>query len=220
MPGFLPLEALARRLPALPASCGPVRLVGVDGHAGSGKTTCARQLADSSADKNADKNSVPVLHLDDVAAHDALFDWTARLSSQVLRPLEQGRMARYDIYDWVAGAYTAQAELAPAPVVLVEGVGAGRAALRPYLAALLWMDMPAAKAWQRGRHRDGAAQRDFWARWIPAERAHFAADPSRPFADFLVRETDEHHGRYEVREGPAGTQASPENMTLRTARGG
>ncbi|NSC20542.1 hypothetical protein FM076_04675 [Streptomyces albus subsp. chlorinus] len=212
MPGSLSLEALARRLGTLPASCGPVRLVGVDGHAGSGKTTLARRLA-------ALLGAAPVLHLDDLASHEALFAWTDRLTAQVLRPLEQGGRARYQVYDWVARAYTSEAVLPPAPVVLVEGVGAGRAALRPYLALLLWMDVPPEDAWRRGQERDGPAQRDFWAGWIPAERAHFAADPSRPFADCLVREKGKGRTGYEVLEGARGAPVPRVNMTLRTGHG-
>ena len=48
------------RLRRLPPSCGPVRLVGVDGHAGSGKSTFAGQLAEA-------LGGAPVLHLDDIA---------------------------------------------------------------------------------------------------------------------------------------------------------
>ncbi|MEW2220107.1 hypothetical protein AB0939_12495 [Streptomyces sp. NPDC006990] len=212
MPAPLPLDALADRLAALPASCGPVRLVGVDGHAGSGKTTLARELSER-------LGGAPVLHLDDLACHKGLFDWTERLTRQVLEPLERGVRARYVVYDWVARAFTAEAGLPPAPVVLVEGVGAGRAALRPRLASLLWVEMAAADAWRRGRRRDGPAQRDFWARWIPAERAHFAADPSRPFADFLVHETGPGHTGYEVRERRGETPGPPLNMTLRISNG-
>ncbi|OEV10524.1 hypothetical protein AN220_31155, partial [Streptomyces nanshensis] len=80
-------------------------------------------------------------------------------------------------------------------------------------------EMAAADAWRRGRHRDGPAQRDFWARWIPAERAHFAADPSRPFADFLVRETGRGRTGYEVRERRGETPGPPLNMTLRISDG-
>ncbi|MGI5351068.1 uridine kinase family protein [Streptomyces sp. CA-250714] len=212
MPAPRSLEALADRLAALPASCGPVRLVGVDGHAGSGKTTLARQLSEL-------LGGAPVLHLDDLACHEALFDWTERLAEQVLGPLERGAPARYVVYDWVARAHSTEAVLPPAPVILVEGVGAGRAALRPYLACLLWADMAAEAAWQRGRRRDGPGQHGFWERWIPAERAHFAADPSRPFADFLVRETGKGRPGYEIRERAEEAPDAALNMTLRITPG-
>jgi uridine kinase len=185
---------LASRIRRLPPSCGPVRLVGVDGHAGSGKTTFAEQLA-------AALGGAPVLRLDDIATHDELFGWTGRLLDQVIEPLAHGLTAHYAPYDWRARHFGPPRPLPPAPVVLVEGVGAGRRALRPRLALLLWMELPREEAWARGRSRDGEEQREFWNGWVPAERRHFADDPSRPFADLLVRRREE---GYEVTPGPAG----------------
>ncbi|MGW2212897.1 uridine kinase family protein [Streptomyces sp. NPDC001781] len=141
-----------------------------------------------------------MLHLDDIATHDELFSWTARLTAQVIEPLGRGRSARYAPYDWTRRAFGPPRVLPPAPVVLVEGVGAGRRALRPHLAALLWMELDARESWARGRRRDGEAQREFWDGWTQAERAHFAGDPSRPHADLVVRATPR---GYEVAAGPA-----------------
>lgn len=187
------LAPLAARLRALPPSCGPVRLIAVDGHAGSGKSTFAERLA-------AALGGAPVVHTDDLATHEELFAWSGRFREQVLGPLSRGETARYDAYDWVRGEFTEERELAPAPVVLVEGVGAGRRAIRPHLACLLWMELASEHSWERGQLRDGPGLSAFWSGWIPAERAHFAADPSRPYADLLV-----HQGKlgYEVRVGPS-----------------
>lgn len=201
-PGSAILD-LAARLRRLPPSCGPVRLIAVDGHAGSGKSTFAGRLA-------AGLGGAPVLHLDDIASHDELFGWTARLLAQVIEPLGRGETAHYAPYDWRTRRFGAPVALEPAPVVLVEGVGAGRGALRPHLAGLLWMDLPAARAWARGRARDGAEQRTFWDGWIPAERRHFAEDPSRPFAHLLVRQREQ---GYEVLPGPAGSTSGAHFLT-------
>ncbi|MFI5661743.1 uridine kinase [Streptomyces sp. NPDC051684] len=190
----VPLADCADRIRRLSPSCGPVRLVGIDGHAGSGKSTFAARLARA-------LGGAPVLHLDDLANHDALFAWTERLRTQVLDPLSRGEAARYETYDWHARRYTAARELPAADVVLIEGVGAGRGELRPELAMLLWLDMSPEAAWARGRARDGEEQREFWDGWIPAERKHFQENPSLPFAHPLVRECPE---GYEVREGPGG----------------
>ncbi|MFD5783678.1 uridine kinase [Streptomyces sp. NPDC126933] len=195
-------DAVVARLRALPPSCGPVRLIAVDGHAGSGKSTFAARLA-------AALDGAPVLRLDDMATHEELFAWTERLAAQVLEPLSRGRTAHYAPYDWTLRRFTAPRSLDPAPAVIIEGVGAGRRALRPSLARLLWMDRGAAESWERGRRRDGPAQSAFWDGWTPAEIRHFAADPSRPFADALVREGRE---GYVVRPGPRAT-ARP-NRTL------
>ncbi|WP_041991735.1 hypothetical protein [Streptomyces sp. AcH 505] len=178
------LIRLGDTLRALPPSCGPVRLVAVDGHAGSGKSTFADRLSAALGD-------APVLRLDDLASHEQLFDWTDRFAEQVTGPLSRGASARYAPYDWTARRFLPPRTLAPAPVVLVEGVGAGRRALRPLLARLFWMDRDAEASWQRGRRRDGPEQSAFWDDWIRAETSHFAADPSVSFADALVRETPE-----------------------------
>ncbi|MFD7922191.1 uridine kinase [Streptomyces sp. NPDC059740] len=189
----LSIAALAGRLGGGAPSLGPVRLVGVDGHAGSGKTTFCAALSGL-------LGGAPVLHLDDIASHEALFAWTDRLSAQVLSPLAAGRPARYEVYDWVQGRYDGSRVLPAAPVVLVEGVGAGRRALRPHLSALVWMDTGREPAWARGRLRDGPGLSEFWSGWMAAESRHFSMDPARPYADFLVREGRE---GYEVLPGPA-----------------
>ncbi|MFI2781544.1 uridine kinase [Streptomyces sp. ALB3] len=170
----------ARRLRSLPPSCGPVRLIAVDGHAGSGKSTFANRLA-------ASLGGAPVLHLDDVASHEELFAWTDRLRDQVLGPLSRGEPALYAPYDWAARRFGPPRVLGPAPVMLIEGVGAGRTAVRPFLAALLWIDGDSEASWERGRHRDGPGLSEFWDGWTAAEQRHFADDPSYPFADVVIR---------------------------------
>ncbi|WCD85308.1 hypothetical protein KPP03845_101635 [Streptomyces xanthophaeus] len=197
------LDSLARELAALPPSLGPVRLIGVDGHAGSGKSTFAGRLGEA-------LGGAPVLHLDDVATHEELFGWQERLRVQVLKPLAAGRPAHWAPYDWVERRFGAERVLEPAAVLLVEGVGAGRRALRPHLARLLWMETPREESWGRGRRRDGRELSDFWDGWERAERAHFADDPSRPFADTLVRQCGT---GYEWSSGAAATAGTAASVT-------
>ncbi|WP_059046954.1 uridine kinase family protein [Streptomyces acidiscabies] len=197
------LAALLRRLPP---SCGPVRLVGVDGHAGSGKSTFAGWLA-------GELGGAPVLRIDDVASHEELFGWTERVLTRVVGPLRQGEDASYAPYDWRARAFGPPRVLPAAPVVLIEGVGAGRRALRPYLAAVLWMELDQERAWARGRARDGVEQREFWDGWVGAERTHFAEDPTRPSANLLVRQTTQ---GYEVLPGPSGALGPYRDVTQRS----
>lgn len=197
------IHDLVSRIRRLGPSCGPVRLVGVDGHAGSGKSTFAGLLAGA-------LDGAPVLRLDDIASHEELFGWTARLLSEVIEPLGRGETAHYSPYDWRTRRFGPPRLLPPAPVIVVEGVGAGRRALRPHLALLLWMDLPREESWSRGRERDGEEQREFWDGWVRAESEHFAGDPSRPFADLLVRQRQE---GYKLLTGPAGTDDPPPPLT-------
>ncbi|MEV0250687.1 aminodeoxychorismate synthase [Nocardia sp. NPDC050712] len=189
------LSVLARRLRALPPSCGPVRLVGVDGHAGSGKSTFAAQLAEV-------LGGAPVLRLDDLATHSEFFQWTDRLREQVLRPFRWGHTAFYRAYDWQQCEFGGERALLAEPVVLLDGVGAGRRGVRPHLAQLLWMECAPEEAWERGRERDGAGLGPFWDEWTAEERAHFADDPSRPYADLLVLQQSP---GYAVLPGPRTT---------------
>ncbi|WP_328722804.1 hypothetical protein OHT52_27140 [Streptomyces sp. NBC_00247] len=191
------LAGRARGLLSLSPSLGPVRLVAIDGHAGSGKSTLATRLA-------AALGGAPLLRLDDLATHEELFAWTGRLHEQVLLPLSRGQRARYTPYDWTARSFGPERTLDPAPVVLVEGVGAGRRFLRPRLAALWWMELDRELSWERGRRRDGPALSGFWDGWTSAEDEHFAEDPSRPYADALVRQLSD---GYEWLRGPHGTSA-------------
>lgn len=145
------IDRIAAAVRALPPSCGPVRLVAVDGHAGSGKSTFAGRLA-------AALGGAPVVRLDDLATHEEFFAWTARLRAQVIEPLARGEAGRVTPYDWNLRRFGASRPLEPAPVVLIEGVGAGRREVRPWLALLLWMDLGAEGSWARGRRagRSGA----------------------------------------------------------------
>ncbi|WP_181764064.1 uridine kinase family protein [Streptomyces albidus (ex Kaewkla and Franco 2022)] len=192
----VPLARLTACLRALPPSCGPVRLVAVDGHAGSGKTTFAARLSE-------ELGGAPVVHLDDLASHESFFDWTGRLTEQVLTPLSQGRTARYAAYDWTRRSFPpdADVEVPPEPVVLIEGVGAGRRAVRPHLACVHWMDLRADEAWRRGRLRDGQELDGFWTTWTRAETEHFTEDASYSYANLVVRQGAR---GYEVRTGPVG----------------
>jgi uridine kinase len=193
------LSAVTALLPALTPSCGPVRLVAVDGHAGSGKTTLAARIL-------AGLSRAEVIHTDDLATHEQPFAWTRRLNLQVLEPLREGRAARHDVYDWTARRFAGEREVPAAPVVLLEGVGTGRAELRPHLALVLWLEVDPATARDRGRRRDGPGLDHFWTGWSQDEDAHFAADPTRPFADLLVHQTE--HG-YRAVPVPGGRAVRP-----------
>jgi uridine kinase len=195
-PEELTLDGMAMAVLRARPRCGATRVVAVDGHAGSGKTTLADRLA-------RELGGAPVVHTDDLASHEEPFDWAGRLAGQVLAPLAAGRPAAHDVYDWNARAFTAVREVPPAPVVLVEGVGSGRAALRPCLALVLWLEVPPHEARVRGLRRDGPELEHFWTGWTRAEDEHFAADPTRPFADLLVHQDRPAPGGYTALPGPA-----------------
>ena len=174
------VDFVAARVLALPPSCGPVRVVAVDGPAGSGKTTYANALG---AELDAQ-----VVHSDDfpVEWSDGPGAWFAALERQVLLPLGEGRVSRYD---WVRGRYTSWVRVPVAPVLVIEGVGTARRSAADLLAYTVWVEAPEETRLRRVLRRDGADLEPRWLEWFAAEAHWFAADGTRARADLVVDTT-------------------------------
>lgn len=158
---------------------GTGRLVCVDGPAGSGKTTLAAAVA-------ALRPGTPVVHMDDL--YDG-WDGLPRLGEQLaglLRPIAHGEPGRYRRFDWHAGRYAETHTVAPGPLLVLEGVGAGSRAHADLTTLLAWVSAPADLRLRRGLERDGAAMAARWRQWMVDEDAHFAADGTNDRADLLV----------------------------------
>lgn len=167
---------------ARPARLGPVRLVCVDGPAGSGKSTFAGVLA---AHLEARGVRAAVLHLDDLYAGWSGLDGdlAPRLAAQVLEPLRRGWAGRYQRYDWMRERFADWVDVPVPEVLVVEGCGAGRRDVAVDAAALVWVEAPATLRLDRGLERDGAAMRPQWERWMLDEQVHFARERTPARAD-------------------------------------
>ncbi|MCL2467851.1 MAG: uridine kinase [Micrococcales bacterium] len=178
MPGTV--ATVAKAVWETAARLGQVRLVCVDGPAGSGKTTFADQLA-----ARLGSGRATVVHLDD------LYDgwsglegslWT-RVSEQVLEPLRAGRAGRFQRYDWETGRFDGWVDVPVAPVLVLEGCGSGRVEGAGLRSLLVWVEVPRDLRLQRGLERDGEHLRDQWTAWMDEEQRHFAANDTRARAD-------------------------------------
>lgn len=160
-----------------------LRLVAVDGRAGSGKSTFARGLSRA-------LGSVAVLPLDDFLSWDDLTEFWPRFEAEVLRPLFEGRDARYQARDWEHDPYgrgLGPWKVLPfSPLVILEGVGAAREELRGRLAYAVWLETPPEVCLQRGISRDGVEQTSRWMKWQERELTFFEADPVRSHAHLIV----------------------------------
>src|SRR5690349_24229357 len=83
---------LARGILALPTKR-HTRLVAIDGAAGSGKSTFARELALA-------LGGVPIVPMDDFLAWDDLTEFWPRFEREVLTPHLEKRPLRYQPRDW------------------------------------------------------------------------------------------------------------------------
>jgi hypothetical protein len=168
-----------------PPRLGRVRVVAIDGPAGSGKTTLAAAVAGGCVAAGA---SAQVVHMDDLYA-----GWTGldgdlwpRLSAQVLEPLRRGRPGRFQRYDWEAGRFADWVDVPVPDALVLEGCGSGRRDAAPDLGVLVWVEAEPATRLERGLARDGAGARPHWERWMRDEAAHFAREGTRGRADVRV----------------------------------
>jgi len=173
---------LARDVLDGPTRLGTVRLVVVDGPAGSGKTTFAGRISEA-------LGAVQVLHMDDFYegwSGGLTPDVWERLQKQVLEPLSRGRDGRYQHYDWRLGQFAEWRSVPLRPHLVVEGVGSAARPVDPYASLRVWVEAPETVRVARGIQRDGEAMRADWMRWIALEAGHFAADGTRARADLVV----------------------------------
>lgn len=160
-----------------------IRIVGVDGCSGSGKSFLAARLATVLA--------APVIEIDDFVSWDCFSGWWPRFEEQVLRPLLAGRDATYQARDWSDwyGSTLGPFKTQPwAPTIILEGVTCTRRATAGRLAYAVWVEAPAEVRLARGMARDSVfpGKRQLWERWMREEDEFFSADGTRDRADLVV----------------------------------
>ena len=160
-----------------------IRIVGVDGRSGTGKSFLAARLAELL--------SAPVIEIDDFVSWDSFAGWWPRFDEQVLAPLLAGRDAVYQARDWTdwygstVGGWKTQRW---SPTVILEGVTCTRRATAGRLAYAVWVEAPAELRLARGLARDSSfpGKEKLWEQWMREEDQFFTADGTRERADHIV----------------------------------
>jgi len=140
--------SLTQRRPAGLVSGGPMVLA-VDGRSSSGKTTLAARIADAVAGS-------AVVHTDDIAWWHSRFGWADLLIDGILAPVHWGEAVAYRPPRWDDrgrdGFITVPAGC---PLLIVEGVGAGRRAVAHLIDSLVWVQSDEGEANRRSLDRVG-----------------------------------------------------------------
>jgi hypothetical protein len=118
--------------------------------------------------------------------------------AHVIEPWRRGEHVDYRPPGWVAqgreGAVTVPADVC---VLVLEGVGAGRASLAPQADAVVWVQSDRDEARERGLRRDVELGRTpeeaerFWDAWMAAEEPFLADDRPWERADLVVRSSQD-----------------------------
>jgi uridine kinase len=164
-------------------------IMGVDGCGGSGKSELAGSVRAAVESKG---RSISVVHMDDFYFPSAArsesfgdwFDWQ-RLRDQVLVPLRDGKLSKYQRYDWLNDALADWCIVVPG-ISIVEGVYATRLELAPFYDLRVWVECPRDVRLARGLTRDGESARRKWEEeWMPAEDRYVREQSPQTRADIL-----------------------------------
>jgi hypothetical protein len=182
----VPLARLARMLsPGRGAPAGRPWVLAVDGRSGSGKTTLAGRL----------QRVIPasvVVHADDIAWSQAMFDWAGLLTGGVLEPVHRNEPVSFRPPAWQQRNRDGAIEVPPGrALVIVEGAGAARHELMHLVDAAIWVQSDMAEAERRGIARDGGdeAATTFWQLWMAEELPFMAQQQPWTRAGFIVAGT-------------------------------
>lgn len=180
-----------------PPTLGEGRLICFDGPAGSGKTTWARAVGALAPD-------ACVIHMDDLYPGWAGLPQIDGQLRDLLLPLSQGLPGTYRRYDWATAAFVETVDIAPTPLLLLEGVGSGAARFTALHTLLVWVEAPHEVRMGRGLARDGDTFAPHWHQWALDEAELFAREHTRRRADLHVDSSRPFPGSYSPESLPQG----------------
>jgi hypothetical protein len=160
-------------------------VLAVDGRSGSGKTTLADRIRGVVV-------ASTVVHTDDVAWSQAMFDWSDLLAGGVLEPVHRGDLVSFRPPAWCERNRAGAIEVPQGrELVIVEGAGAARHELMDLVDAVVWVQSDMVEAERRGIERDGGdeAAISFWHLWMAEELPFMARQRPWTRANVIVAGT-------------------------------
>jgi len=175
------LQKLKDLLPELTAKCGESIVITIDGPAGSGKTTLAKELSSV-------LDSCYTIHMDDLYE-----GWDSTLNLKltdklktILSCLMNENRIRFTPFDWLESKFGSQVDVAAPKYLMIEGVGSGQIAIRDFVSLSLWIEVFPDLGLERVIKRDGPSVAEFMPAFIVAQNAHFEKEDTRKSADYRL----------------------------------
>lgn len=167
-------------------------VVAVDGRSTAGKTTLATALCDAPG--------WACISTDDVAWWHSFFNWSQILIDGVLKPARRGANVSFRPDAWIERGRPGSITVSRGTSYLViEGVGASREELQPYLDYAIWIRTNPETIEEReaGRARNGESTTAFQEEWMQEEIPFIQQDQPWARANFIVTAHPQ-PGSYEI----------------------
>jgi hypothetical protein len=180
---------LTRRVPGRFGGGGRAVVLAVDGRSSSGKTTLAARIRETVT------GSV-VVHTDDIAWWHSRFGWADLLVGGILVPARQGQAVAFRPPRWAERGREGSIKVpAGCPLLIIEGVGAGRSEASHLIDALVWVQSDERDTERRNLARVGQPGESptVWhhREWMAEEVPFIAAQRTWERADLVVSGTPE-----------------------------
>lgn len=170
----------------------PTPIILIDGRAGSGKSTFAKQLKGNLFLRG---EAAPTLvSMDDLyPGWEGLKDGSFYLERNILNPLSQGRKASWKKWDWARGERgnpsepgNGWREFLGGNTLLIEGCGSLSQHSSETAHLRVWVEASESERRRRFHDRDAGSFDQYWSIWAAQEDEFYAAEKSKDLADFVI----------------------------------
>ncbi len=170
----------------------PTPIVLIDGRAGAGKSSFAEQLRNNLF-KELESSPRLVTMEDLYEGWDGLEAGSLYLLQSILRPLQQGLEANWQVWDWGTSVRGSDSEpgngwrsFAGGNVLIIEGCGAISRETAPIANLRVWIESSGAARKARYSERDGGKFDYQWLNWASQEDQFIQIHKPRELVDWIV----------------------------------
>ena len=177
-----PLTNLVRDIKKSEIFCGASKLICIDGPAGSGKTTLAKNLQKQL------ENSF-IIHMDEIyegwknSLNERL---VSNINNWIISPMQNNEPIQYKKFDWHLNLRNEQVVIKDYKFIILEGVGAVSFGIRDKSALNIWIEGRQEILLKRVLERDGVQIKEEMLTWQIKEQEYFTKHDTKNHCDIWI----------------------------------